>query len=105
MKIPHVLVVVRPLISNSIAKNSQTKPDNSTRLLPNPNIPKLPSIMLAKSTTSRIFYEKRAKGIYFWYDEKFVSGHTCRRKQTFAIQLHVEIKGIEECEASKDVGE
>lgn len=56
-----------------------------------------------KTLTSAEFYEKRAKGICFWCDEKYEAGHKCRGKKP---QLyHIEIEEIDDMEETEMVVE
>lgn len=94
-----------PINHNSTNSNFQPRPNSHISLLPTLNIPRLLQSTPSKLAINRIFDEKRVKGICFWCDEKFVSGHKYRRKQAFVIQLHVETKGNEEGEVISEVVE
>lgn len=41
----------------------------------------------SKTTSNKLFNEKITKGICFWCDDKYVSGHKCPKKQTYLLQL------------------
>ena len=38
--------------------------------------------------TSAEFDERRAKGLCFWCDEKFVLGHKCKQKQLYLVEVN-----------------
>lgn len=88
---------------------SQISPHNTSPVKPNysqftktPNTPILPS----KRLSSQDFDEKRAKGLCFWYDEKFTKGHDCRKKrQLYFMQLPDEEEEESEYEDSQETCE
>ena len=41
------------------------------------------------------FDERRAKGLCFWCDEKYVPGHNCRKKQVYVMEVNKEEEGEE----------
>ena len=44
---------------------------------------------------STAFDERRAKGLCFWCDEKYVPGHNCRKKQVYVLEVNDEAEGEE----------
>lgn len=67
------------------------KPNPIVGLLPTLNVPKFPQSAPLKTITNKMFDDKRAKGLCFWCDERFVPGNKCKKRQAFVIQLHVEL--------------
>ena len=56
------------------------------------------------------FDERRAKGLCFWCDEKFVAGHKCSKKQLYVVEVNAEEVMEEEIieegqEGEEDLGE
>ena len=43
-----------------------------------------------KQYLTKLFYEKRTKGLCFLRDEKFVTSHNCRKKQLNKIEVYDE---------------
>ncbi|XP_071924436.1 uncharacterized protein [Coffea arabica] len=65
-----------------------------------------------KRLTSSEMDEKRAKGLYFWCDEKFGVGHRCKNRQLFRLEVcaeedgeELEIESEEEGEASQEASQ
>lgn len=55
--------------------------------------------------TSKEMDEKRAKGLYFWCDHKFMSSHKCKKRQLFVLQVKEIIDEEELIEAITDDNE
>lgn len=49
--------------------------------------------------------EKRAEGLCYWYAERFIPGHKCRKKQLFMIQIKEVIEEDEMEEAVNNLEE
>lgn len=72
----------RPVNHSNFSPIPKSNPPNYSRS------PSSPPILPSKRLSSQDFDEKRAKGICFWYDEKFTPGHNCRKKrQLYFMQL------------------
>ena len=54
-------------------------------LLPTPTSPPYNNHRPTKPIRTKAMDERRAKGLCFWYDEKFVHGHRCRNRKMYSL--------------------
>ena len=78
---------------NWSSTNVPSKP-TSVGILPAPQIMPRPQTHQSQRNTKTISNKdldaRRARGLCFWCDEKFIPGHRCKKKQLYAMQLQVE---------------
>ena len=43
-----------------------------------------------KTTSNKDLDERRARGLCFWCDERFILRHRCKKKQLYVMQLQVD---------------
>lgn len=67
---PYLPYAPKPSPYNLNTHTNSYKPNNNANLLPTPNVFKFQQHPTSnfKAITNKMFNEKRAKGVYFWYD-------------------------------------
>lgn len=65
--------------------NNLKQPQNNLLPTSNPHLLYKPIMKPIKSVRNNELDQRRAKGLYFWCDERYVPSHKCRKKKLYSL--------------------
>lgn len=94
-----------PSVVNAVERSMITKPLNNARSAPISNSRIVPYQPPHKRLTQSEIEDIRAKGLCFWYEDKYTFGHKCTNKRLYTLVLELEEEVLEEVQETDNTGE